>query len=300
MSTTRVRKSAKRLALAATAAGAVTIMAANAAMAAPFATQATATAVHLSVIDPVLVVDTGVESAQNDGSTPTVTDSEQPLISVLNGQSVLTAGALGEVAVANNDGTSKACSGVTGQGGTVNVGDPTNCTTPGTSPVVLNLANVVGVVSVRIEAEAITSTCVGAANGTNTGTAKLVGAHLIVDQPLLLPDFDIALDTTVAPNTKLLSLLSPAVQALLSPLVDVTLNKQVTSAGTLSVTAIDVAVIANALASAQIANVTCGPAADLALVPAVPFAGIPVALGTLAIIGGGMALTTKRRRRVAA
>ena len=83
MSTTRVRKSAKRLALAATAAGAVTIMAANAAMAAPFATQATATAVHLSVIDPVLVVDTGVESAQNDGSTPTVTDSEQPLISVL-------------------------------------------------------------------------------------------------------------------------------------------------------------------------------------------------------------------------
>lgn len=299
MSTTRVRKGAKRLALASVAAGAVTVMAANAAMAAPFATQATATALHLSVINPVVVVDTGVETAQNDGSTATVTASQQPLVSVLNGQSVLTASALGEVAVANNDGTSAACSGVTGQGGTVDVGNATNCTGAGTAPVVLNLANVVGVVSARIEADAISSTCVGAADGTATGEGKLVNASLVVTQPLL-PNIVVALGTSIAPNTKLLDLVSPAVATLLSPIVDVTLNKQSTTAGTLSVTALSVNALAGGLANVELANVTCGPAADLALVPAVPFAGIPVALGTLAIIGGGVALTTKRRRRVAA
>lgn len=300
MSTTHARTAAKRLALALTATGVALVLTANAASAAPFATQSTATALHLSVLSPAVVVDTGVETAANDGSTATVTASEQPLISALNGQTVLTAGALGEVAIARNDGTSNACSGVTGQGGTVDVGNATSCTTPGTAPVVINLANVVGVVSARIEADAISSVCAGAADGTNSGAGQLVNAHLIVDQPLLLPDFNIAIGTTSPANTKLLDIVDPAVRTLLSPLVDITLNKQSTSAGTLSVTALSIDALAGALADVELANVTCGPAADLALVPAVPFAGIPVALGTLAIIGGGVALTTKRRRRVAA
>ncbi|WP_256842919.1 hypothetical protein [Ornithinimicrobium cryptoxanthini] len=307
MSSARVRSTTRRLALAGTAGGAATILAATAAMGAPFATQASATALHLSVLDPTVVVDTTTETAENDGSTETVTASEQPLISLLNGQDVLTAGALGEVAVANNDGTSAACSGVTGEGGLVDVGDAANCTTPGTAPVVLNLVDVLGLVSARIEADAITATCETQADGTSSGQANLVGARLVVDQPLLIPDVIVDLDTTVAPNTDLLSLVSPTVSALLSPLVSVTLNQQVPLDhpegtdpgyyGGLSVTAIDVDAVGDALANVELANVTCGPSADLALVPAVPLAGLPIALGTLAVVGTGVAVVTTKRRQ---
>lgn len=308
MTSAGVRTAAKRLALTMTATGAATVLAATTAMAAPYATQASATALHLSVVDPVVVVDTGTETAQNDGSQESVTASQEPLISLLSGQDVLTAGALGEVAVANNDGTSNACAGVTGEGGTVEVGDPENCVSPGTAPVVLNLADVLGVISARIEADAITATCVGSAEGATTGDAQLVNARLVVEQPLLA-DTVVALDTEVAPNTDLLGLVSPGIAALLSPLVNVTLNQQVALDpeetgdgyyGGLSVTAIDVDAIGDALADVGLANVTCGPSADLAIVPAVPLAGIPIALGTLAVVGSGVALVSKRRGRTVA
>lgn len=308
MTTPGVRTAAKRLALTMTATGAATVLAATTAMAVPYATQASATALHLSVADPVVVVDTGTETAQNDGSQETVTASQQPLISILNGQDVLTAGVLGEVAVANNDGTSAACSGVTGEGGAVELGNPENCVVPGTAPVVLNLADVLGVISARIEADAILATCVGSADGATTGDAQLVNARLVVSQPIV-GDTVVALDTEVAPNTDLLALHSPGIATLLSPLVDVTLNQQVALDpeetgdgyyGGVSVTAIDVDVVGNALADVRLANVTCGPSADLAIVPAVPLAGIPIALGTLAVIGSGATLVSKRRRRNAA
>lgn len=302
MRSTRARSTPRRLLFAALAGGGAVTLGATAALAAPYATQATATAVHLSVISPAVVVDTGTETAANDGSEAQVIDSQQPLISLLGGQTVLTAGALGEVAVANNDGTSAACAGITGQGGAVELSDPQNCTSPGTAPVVLKLANLAAA-SVRLEADAITSTCTGLPDGTTTGKSTLVGARLVVDYPLL-PDVVVAINTNVAPNTNLLDLVSPTVATLLSPVVSVTLNKQTALAplpgeghfGGLSVTAIEVDALSGALADASLANVTCGPSADLAIVPVVPLAGVPIALGTLAVAGGGVAVVTRKRR----
>ncbi|MFK5635905.1 MULTISPECIES: hypothetical protein [unclassified Ornithinimicrobium] len=274
-------------------------------MGSPYATQASATALYLSVLDPALVVDTGTEVAENDGSEESVSASEQPLVALLAGQDVLSAGVLGEVAVANNDGTSAACAGVAGEGGAVEIGDPAGCVTPGNSPVVLNLVDVAGLVSARIEADAISATCAGLADGTTSGGVELVNARLIVEQPLLLPDLVVALDTDVAPNTNLLDVLDPTVAALLSPLVEVILNEQVPLDpaeegdgyyGGLSVTAISVDALGDALADVELANVTCGPSADLAIVPVVPLAGVPVALGTLAVVGAGTALIARHRR----
>lgn len=251
------------------------------------------------------MVDTGTEVAENDGSEESVSASEQPLVALLAGQDVLSAGVLGEVAVANNDGTSAACAGVAGEGGAVEIGDPAGCVTPGNSPVVLNLVDVAGLVSARIEADAISATCAGLADGTTSGGVELVNARLIVEQPLLLPDLVVALDTDVAPNTNLLDVLDPTVAALLSPLVEVILNEQVPLDpaeegdgyyGGLSVTAISVDALGDALADVELANVTCGPSADLAIVPVVPLAGVPVALGTLAVVGAGTALIARHRR----
>ncbi len=300
----RARSGARRFAMTAVAAGVATVLSASAALAAPYATQASATALHLELVGTALVVDTGAELARNDGSEETVSSSEQPLLTVLAGQQVLAAGALGEVAVAHNDGRSAACSGVAGRGGAVEVGNPAGCVTPGDAPLVLHLVDVLGIVSARIEAEAVTATCATSPDGATSGGANLAGARLVVSQPLRR-DVVVDLGTEVAPNTDLFSLTSPAVAALLTPLVRVGLNVQAPLEptklgdgyhGGLSVTAIKVDAVGGALADVRLARVTCGPSADLAMVPAIPLAGVPVALGTLAVVGGGVAIVTRRGR----
>lgn len=206
--------------------------------------------------------------------------------------------------MANNDGTSAACAGVVGEGGSVDVGDPLDCGIPGTEPVEIQLADAL-LVTASIQADAITATCTGAADGTVSGDAVLTNAQLVVSAPPLV-NVEVDLATDVAPNTNALDVLSPTVAELLSPLVDVTLNEQVPLDpeesgdgyyGGLSVTAISVDALDGGLADVDLGTVTCGPSADLALVPAVPLAGLPIALGTLAVAGGGAALVTRRRQR---
>jgi len=299
----RIRATSRRLVLAGTAASMSALLVAAPTMAAPFATQASARTLLLDVLSSTITVDTGAEVAQNDGSQGEVVVSEEPLITILDGQDVIEAGALGEVAMANDDGTSGACAGIVGEGGAIEVGDPTACLTPGDTPVTINLVDVLGLVSARIEADAIAATCVGNADGTVTGGINLVGAQLIVSQPLL-PDTVVNLSTDVAPNTNVLSLLSPALAALLSPLIDITLNEQVPLDpaeesdgyyGGLQVTALSVDALGDALADIELATVTCGPSADLAIIPTVPAEGIPVALGTLALVGAGGYYALRRR-----
>lgn len=303
MNSPRPNRSARRLALAAMAGGMATVLAATAASAAPFATQASARALYADVLSPTLIVDTGTETAQNDGSEESVLASDEPLLSVLDGQSVITAGALGEVAVANNDGTSAACAGVVGEGGAVDVGNPEDCAIPGADPVEIRLADA-GLVSASIEADAITANCTGVPDGTVTGSVTLTNAQIVVNAPLVNVEVDLATD--VAPNTNALDVLSPTVAALLSPLVSVTLNEQLPLDpeepgdgyfGGLQVTALSIDAISGGLANIDLGTVTCGPSADLAIVPAIPLAGLPIALGTLAVAGGGAALVTRRRQR---
>lgn len=73
----------------------------------------------------------GNATATNDGSTETKSGQETPPVSVLGGQQVLNLGALAQEATAATDGTSAACAGVAGNGGSVaNIGD-SSCLNPG-------------------------------------------------------------------------------------------------------------------------------------------------------------------------
>jgi hypothetical protein len=74
---------------------------------------------------------TGPVVASNDGTGETKSGTVNPPVSALPDQAVLSLGVLAQDAVARDDGTSAACAGVAGDGGSVvEIGD-TGCITPG-------------------------------------------------------------------------------------------------------------------------------------------------------------------------
>jgi hypothetical protein len=280
MNKPRALRAFSSLAGAGLIAGVAVLALAAPALAAPFADQSSALALNVTVAS-LATVDSGTQTAVNDGTTATVTVSGSPLLSVLGAQTVVTAGALAETAVANNDGTTAACAGVTGEGGLAQVGSQTTCVTPGTSGVGLALGGLIGVT-----ANAIYATCTSAADGTTAGAGH------IANGVVTLAGITVAtLDADAAPNT---SITPPA----LSGLVSIVLNKQTLTGGQLTVTALSITALSGTLASVNIGVVSCGPAADLAAVPALPKAGYGVAGGTLA--GVALLAFAVRRRRVSA
>lgn len=99
------------------------------ALAAAPVSQAGANAVTLSVAGSAN--GTGDATATNDGTTETKTGQETPPLSVLGGQDLLKAGVLAQEATAGSDGTSAACAGFAGDGGSVlNIGE-SRCLSPG-------------------------------------------------------------------------------------------------------------------------------------------------------------------------
>lgn len=292
-------RSTRRIAYAGSAAAMAVVLGATPAFAAPFTSEASARALKVSVVSGAVNINTGTEQATNDGTQPTVTDSQQPLISILNGQSIIKAGALVETAAARNDGTSAACAGVTGVGGVVDVGSQTNCVTNNGSGVQINLGTVPLLGTVSIRADAITAKCTGATDGTTMGTSTLANATLVIN-PFVGQNITVKLKANAAPNTNVLDLVSPAIAKLLAPVVNITLNEQSTQNGKITVTALSVDALSGRLADVQVAKVTCGPSADLAQVPVVPAKGLPVALGTLLMVGLGGAYVVRRRSTVRA
>lgn len=115
----------------ASAIGAATlsVVAVAPAMAAAPVAQAGANAVTLSVAGNAN--GSGDATATNDGTTETKTGQETPPVSVLGGQQLLNVGVLAQQATAAVDGTSAACAGLAGNGGSVvNIGD-SSCLDPG-------------------------------------------------------------------------------------------------------------------------------------------------------------------------
>lgn len=89
------------------------------------------------------VVGTGTDTATNDGSTPIVTKSTTGTISALPGQTAVNTGVLAQTAVANDDGTSAACGGILGEGGTITIGQSGDCTpNDGTTTALINLGDI--------------------------------------------------------------------------------------------------------------------------------------------------------------
>ena len=142
-----MKKTGIKLASVGLAAGLV-VAAAGPGYAATVVAQSSATALSLSIAGSGF--DSGTYTATDDGSGEQVTGESNPPIDVLNSQNLVDIGVLAQeasTAIVGKDGTSKACSGVAGQGGAVGQIGESGCLTPGDSFGVnfanLDLSNVV-------------------------------------------------------------------------------------------------------------------------------------------------------------
>ncbi|MFI7080244.1 choice-of-anchor P family protein [Micromonospora sp. NPDC049903] len=249
--------------------------------------QSSASALQISLVGGGLA-SSGTASATNDGTTESISGNTNPPLAVLGGQTVITAGVLGQSVRAYNDGTSAACAGVLGAGGAITIGAGGSCiVTPG-SEVTLNLgAN--GLATISLVADAIYSECTATSSPSATGSATLVNAR-IVSTLLGIPTTLLSLPANPAPNTGL------SVPGLLN----LTLNGQTSSTtGQLTVTALDLSALGGALASVVIGSSSCGVNAVAPPIPVIPLAGAPVALGLGAVVAstGGFFLHRRRAAR---
>jgi hypothetical protein len=239
---------------------------------------ATAQAVNLSLAGGSLV-NSGTESASNAGGAPTDSEGSSPALSVLGTQSTLTAGVLVQQAVAYGDGSSAACAGLVGNGGTIQVGSNGTCVVTGAAAggVTLELGP-----SVSVQAEAILEECSDSSTGTPTASAQLVDAHIVV----------LGTDNTLPVNPTAGSTASTA------GLVNVSLNAQTPTAGEIKATALEINLIGSTV-GVDIGTVSCGPDAVTAATSAFPLKSLPIAGGVL-LAGVAVATPWYRRRRPAA
>ncbi|MEU1752825.1 choice-of-anchor P family protein [Micromonospora matsumotoense] len=251
--------------------------------------QATATALQISLVGGGLA-SSGTATATNDGTTESISGNTNPPLSVLGSQTVITAGVLGQDVRAFNDGTSAACAGVLGSGGSITVGVGGSCNvTPGAA-VTLTLGTN-GLATITLVADAIYAQCSATSSPSATGSASLVNAR-IVSTVLGIPTTLLTLPANPAPNTGL------SIPGLLS----LVLNGQTSSTpGQLTVTALDLSALGGSLAEVTIGSAGCGPNAIAPPVPVIPLAGMPIALGLGAVAagtGGGVLLNRRRRAAV--
>jgi hypothetical protein len=246
------------------------------------------------------LLDTGTVTASNDGTQPspgTVTGNTNPALSVLGTQTLLSVGVLPQQAKANPDGTSAACAGLIGTGGTIQIGPGGDCTPINAPPggVVLNLGSVpVGLVNgtVGLAADAILAKCTANSDGTTTASVVLVNATLSLS-PLGLPVLSVPLPANpTAGTTPNLGLLG------LGNLLTLTLNEQSHPNGPASIATTALHLNLLNLIDLRVGNVTCGPNAAVPGVPMIPVKGLPFAAVTLGILG--TAVVVVRRRRSAA
>jgi hypothetical protein len=255
--------------------GVALVVLAGPALAAPYSTRASAVGATLTVNGSSISLDSGTQTATNDGTTPTVSAS-----------SVVTSGTLVQSARASNDGTTAACAGITGPGGAGQPGNPATCVTAGASGGVnLLLGTLPGIGDLRIVADAIYGSCTAAADLSYTVTVHLINAQVTAGGLLIA-----ALPADPAPNSDL----TPAGYA---SQMSITANRQVfPQPGEVVLTAFSLSTFLDPAYNLTVGIADCGPPIDLAAVPLLPQAGIGVAGGTLIAIG---AVFVIRRRRAA-
>lgn len=284
--------------------------------------QSTAQAVNIalgsSAID--IAVSNPPTAASSDGTADDGPNQVAPAVGLLPSNGFVSAGALSEVAAANEDGSSYACSGVSSPGGTIQVGEGADTCTPvgnGTGGVGLDLAKIPGVGSVLSSLASVTLTADALfahahANGTDPASGdatitglkaniRLVGGLLNLTVPVTVPSgvnqnlLTAIVDALIAQGNPLLNGLIDALSNTLSGVISLTSNYQHTSEdGTLEVSALHVSLLNDAAAVADLAKVTVGPNADQAPVPMFSAAGISIGLIVLAA-GIGVALVVRRR-----
>jgi hypothetical protein len=245
--------------------------------------QSTANAIQITLVGGALA-DSGTTTASNDGTTETQTGNASPALSVLGGQTVITAGVLGQVSRAFNDGSAAACAGAVGAGGSITVGNTGTCIADNGAGVTLTLGTA-GLASIALVADAVYGNCNATSAPTATGAATLVNAR-ITSTILGISTTLLSLPANPAPNTGLN----------IPGLLNVTLNAQENpAADQISVTALNISALAGTLASLTVGNVTCGPDAASAPAPSIPLKGLPIALGMAGLLAGCVLLVRRLR-----
>jgi len=237
-----------------------------------FAATAEATANALTLtLGGSPIVTTGTATATNSGSGETVSGPHGSFINVLNVENQLTAGVLAQNVQANNDGTSKACAGAVGAGGTIQVGTTQDCTYTLGTPAGIQIGGSGG-----IDANAVYAYCDTPASGVPEGGAQLVDATIGGNEIPLNPP-----PNTPAPGSG-------------SPIV---LNEQTNNPdGSKTFTAVDLTLppgMPNSGAHLLIGTVTCYPFATTVPTSAFPVKGLPIAAG---VAGLGLGAAYLRRR----
>jgi hypothetical protein len=291
------------------AAGGVMAAAPSSAGAAGIVSQATAQAVNLNLLNGALkvAVSNPATKATNDGTQSNDEVRAQPAASLLGQEKLVTAGALSEVAEANQDGSSYGCAGIISPQGQVQVGDGGKSCEPGgnlpggvtldlgQTPGLTGLSTMLapaGISDIKITFDAIVAH--GYQNGTDPA---MLGATLFDVEAHLggLGVVGVRIDPT--PNQDLLgavlSAISPqlgavgtAVSNLIRGVVSLTTNFQpgMLPNGSTSVSGLHIALLRGNLARADLAKVTVGPNAPSAPTDAFSFQTLPVIFGGLAAL----------------
>jgi len=256
-----------------------------------FADTSTATANAATLqLGGASLLTTGQCTSSNAGSGAADTCGQTPDLSLLGTQTAIVAGVLVQQTVARADGTSAACAGLVGNGGTIQIGAAGTCTVTGAAPggVQLNLG------LATVHADAILAECTASSTGTSTASVQLVNATISLagGSPTPVISSPGANDTAINLGT----------------LVTATLNKQPATtpappAGSISTSALDVSVLSGLpgvapLVHLTVGTVSCGPNAATPATPAFPLEGAPIAAGIVLVAGyiGYRFWWTPRRR----
>jgi hypothetical protein len=246
---------------------------------------ASASAVNLSLLGTPIPAPA---TASNDGTQPVQTAGfPTGNISLLPANPIVSAGALGQLAVANPDGSSAACAGLVAPSSALAIAPTGTCDAgSSTTGIQLNL----GVV--QLKAGALSAQCTADSSGNVQGSAQLASARIVTPGvPPFIPDITLVnLPLNPPPNT-----------GIVSGVLNLVLNKQVINPdGSITITALEITGIGTGI---EIGKVSCGPniqVADVPLVPGLPAGGTAIAAGAVAAIAGVAGARRLRNRQAMA
>jgi len=292
---TTISRRTSRMAVGVGIAGTALLLAAGPAAADTSQARATAASVKIGTASALT---TGAVVATNAGPGGRgEIKTGAPTSTVLNGQTLLTAGVLAQDASATNVndnggniGLSAACAGAVGQGGILQVGPGGGCVPTLGAPngVTLNLNP--GLVT--LGADAIFAQCTDSSKGAPTGSATLVNANIFV----LGSALPIALALAPTANQRV-TVAVPGVASII-------LNEQIPVAGGgLTVNALHITLLPNLLTGQPavdiiVGSVTCGPNAIAPDVSIFSGPALPAAATGAAVVG--LTYFVRRRRQPAA
>jgi hypothetical protein len=269
----------------AAAAVAITVFSSATASAATLS-QADASALQISALSVPLIP---TSHAVNDGTTSTDTASLAGALPLLPGQNLANTGLYAQTAIANDDGTSAACAGIVGSGGSVQLGEGGSCDASTTSgPAVINLPGftVAGTgFTFRLTASSLYAVCTAGPSDSTTGfsaSSTLANVTLYARASVFgIPGPEIAIPINANGSF--------SIPAPFNSVISLDVNKVDATGPQTSATALHIGLGPNSsIMSLDIGKVTCGDNALTNNVPMMPLSAAGGLAGTAALVGGSV------------